>query len=168
VWISSQTFFSVLGAGAAAKALIDVALPAVVGVYPDAAIVTATIAFVPAEGGVCPSMASAGPVDGSTVRKGAPCSISASSVTTTLTLCFECLGFRELALRNQERGVNSIKIIDRKVIKITYNTGQGAYLGVSSSGWQPLAFLVAWEKVTTRRARAFLGGACPLALHHIL
>jgi hypothetical protein len=78
------------------------------------------------------------------------------------------LGFRELALRNQERGVNSIKIIDRKVIKITYNTGQGAYLGVSSSGWQPLAFLVAWEKVTTRRARAFLGGACPLALHHIL
>jgi hypothetical protein len=103
-----------LGAGAAPKALTDVDLPVRGGVCPNVACASVTIAIGPAEGVACPSVALAEPDDGSTVTEGTSCSLTVSSPKTSPTLCFECLGFAELALKNQEKGENSIRIINIK------------------------------------------------------
>jgi hypothetical protein len=42
--------------------------------------------------------------DGSTVTEGTLCSLTVSSPAASSTLHFECLGFEELAEKNQEKG----------------------------------------------------------------
>jgi hypothetical protein len=50
------------------------------------------------------------------------------------TLHFECLGFEELAKKNQEKSENSTKLSNCKLSKSTRkDQGKNAHLGVSSS-----------------------------------
>jgi hypothetical protein len=94
---------STLSAGAAPNALADTVVPFVGVVYLDEATVMATIAVVPADGGVCPGVASARPVDRSTLTECISCPFIVSSPTASPTFCLACLGFRELELKIQER-----------------------------------------------------------------
>jgi hypothetical protein len=102
---------SALGARAAPKALIDVDLPVKGGVWPDVACATVTIAIGPADGVACPGVTPAEPDGGSILTEATSCSLTVSSPKASPTLCLECLGFGELALKNQEKRENSIRII---------------------------------------------------------
>jgi hypothetical protein len=97
---------SALGAGAAPKALDGVVLPLEGTACFGAAVSGIDIKLGSAEGGICPCVALTDSDDGSTVIEGTSCPYTASSLTTSLTLCFDYLGFRELALKIQEKGRN--------------------------------------------------------------
>jgi hypothetical protein len=67
------------------------------------------------------------------VTEGTLCSLTVSSPATSSTIRFECLGFEELAEKNQEKRKNSTKLNNCKLSKSTHKgQGKNAHLGVSS------------------------------------
>jgi hypothetical protein len=87
--------------GTTPKPLTGVALLAEGRVHFGGATAMVTNELRPAAGSDCPDAALAEPDDGSTVMEGALFSLTVSSPAASLTSCFECLGFEELAEQNQ-------------------------------------------------------------------
>jgi hypothetical protein len=54
--------------------------------------------------GDCPGVLPVEPDNGSIMTEGTLCSLIVSSSAASLTLHFRCLGFEELAEKNQEKG----------------------------------------------------------------
>jgi hypothetical protein len=92
---------SALGTGAAPKAL-DVADVPIKGNTCVGMAVSGVVCNIgSAKDGTCPGMALAYSNDRSTITEGTSCPFTASSLTTSLTLRFNSLGFGELVLKIQ-------------------------------------------------------------------
>jgi hypothetical protein len=87
------------------------------------------------------------------MTEGMLCSLTVSSSVASSTLHFECLGFEELAEKNEEKGENSTKLSNCKLSKSTHKFKKRSHLGVSSSSPPGKALALRFRAVT----RGFFG-----------